>query len=389
MSAVWAARAITPSRELERVRVRIADGRIGALEHDVAADPEDDVFEHGTLVPGLIDLQVNGGDGGAYADEDPKSRARATHFHVANGTTGLLATLVSAPVDLLERSLRALAAEVDADHGPVLGVHLEGPFLAPAKRGAHAERSLCEPTQERVDALLAAAGGALRMLTLAPELPGALVAVERLCAAGVLVAAGHSRATLAQVRAAVERGLSFVTHVGNASEWPTRPVDPERGFRASEPGLVGAFMLEPRLAGSLILDGFHLHPELARSLVELRGVERVALVSDATPAAGLPPGRYDMLGLEVEIHADGYATAGEGLAGSVIPLVSALATAVRAAGLPLVDAVRMCTRTPASLLGIRAHKGAIEVGCDADLLVLDADLAPTAVYARGRRVTRS
>ena len=234
--------------------------------------------------------------------------------------------------------------------------------------------------------LLDAAGPALRMLTLAPEQPGALEATELLVAADVIVAAGHSRARLDELRRAIDRGLSFVTHVGNASEWPTRPVDPERGFRTSEPGLVGGFMVEPRLRGSLILDGIHLHPELCAALIALRGVDQVALVSDATPAAGQPPGRYRMGGLEAEIHAGGYATAGQGLAGSVIPLVQAVRTAVREARLGLGPALRMATLTPAEVLGIDARKGRLAPGCDADLLVLGPELEVLEVYRAGTPV---
>src|SRR5262249_901108 len=155
--------------------------------------------------------------------------------------------------------------------------------------------------------------------TLAPERSGALEAVERFANAGAVVAAGHSRATLDEVRKAIEHGLSFVTHVGNASDWPARTLDPALGRPVSEPNLVGAFMIARPLRGRVIVDGHGLDPELARALVELRGAEAIALVSDATPAAGLPPGRYRMGGLDAEIHPGGLATTGESLAGSAIP----------------------------------------------------------------------
>jgi N-acetylglucosamine-6-phosphate deacetylase len=174
-----------------------------------------------------------------------------------------------------------------------------------------------------------------------------------------------------------------VTHVGNASDWPARAFDPARGFRASEPGLVGAFMVEPRLSGSVILDGAHLHPELARALVALRGPEHTALVSDATPAVGLPPGRYRIGGLDAELRADGIATAGEGLAGSAISLVDAVRVAVRQAGLELATAVRMATATPARVAGVAERKGRLAPGADADLLLLGPDLELRAVYRVG------
>lgn len=383
--SVWAARALVPEGEAARVRVRCREGRIARLETDVEPEPRDDVYEAATLVPGLVDLQVNGALGAGYDAADPAERGRATEFHVRAGTTSLLATLVSAPLEQLEGALRRLRGDARPE-GPVLGIHLEGPFLAPERCGAHDPAVLCDPTPERVARLLDAGGEALRLVTLAPERPGALGAIERLAGAGVLVAAGHSRAHLADVRAGIERGLRFATHVGNASDWPGRVYDPGLGYRRSEPGLVGAFMLEPRLRGSLILDGLHLHPGLARALVELRGAENVALVSDATPAVGLEPGRYRVAGLDTVVHPGGFATAGEGLAGGAIPLLEAVRTAVREAGLPLPVAVRMATATPAAALGLEGRKGRLAAGADADLLLLGPDLERLAVYRAGAPV---
>jgi len=380
--SIWGARALTPAGEAARVRVRCSGGRIESLETGVEPRSDDVRHENATLVPGLVDLQVNGGAGAAYDDTDAAARRRATDFHLRAGTTSLLATLVSAPLDHLEAALARLLAEVTPS-GPLLGVHLEGPFLVEAKRGAHASEPLCDPTRERVGRLLDVAEGALRMVTLAPERAGALDAVARFAGAGAVVAAGHSRATLAQVRAAIERGLSFVTHIGNASDWPARVLDPALGRRVSEPNLVGAFLVDRRLRGSLILDGHHLHPELARALVELRGADSIALVSDATPAAGLPPGRYRMGGLDAEIHAGGLATTGESLAGSAIPLLDAVRAGVRLAGLPLATAVRMASAVPAALLGLEGKKGCLAAGADADLLALGPDLSLRAVYRAG------
>ena len=277
-------------------------------------------------------------------------------FHLRRGTTSMLATLVSAPLERLESALARLAEDL-GEGGPLVGIHLEGPFLSEEKCGAHSRENLCDPTPERVDRLLAKAGSGLRMVTLAPERDGALDATARFHRAGAVVSAGHSRATRSQLRDAIDQGLSFMTHVGNASDWPDRPYDPERGYRRSEPGMVGTFLCDPELRGSVIMDGHHLHPELVRALVELRGPGSVALISDATPAAGLAPGRYQLGGLDAEIHAGGYATAGGGLAGSVIPLVSAVREAVCSATLSLADAVRMATVTPADVIGLEARQG--------------------------------
>jgi N-acetylglucosamine-6-phosphate deacetylase len=384
-SSVWASRAITPDTILDRVRVEIEDGRITAVRAGEEPGPEDTVYEDATLVPGLVDLQVNGGGGGAYGVRDPGESGRATAYHVRAGTTSLLATLVTAPLEDLASSLRYLHGLVSPE-GPVVGLHLEGPFLSPEKVGAHERSGLRDPDPTALDNLLTAGSDVLRMVTLAPERPGALDSVERIATAGIVVSAGHSVATLAEIRAAVERGLSFMTHVGNASDWPSRPTDPERGFRMSEPGMVGAFLIETRLRGSVILDGLHLHPELAAALIRLRGVDNVALVSDATHAAGLPAGDYRRGGLTTRVHPEGYATTDGGLAGSTVPLIESVRTAVREARTSLQDAVRMATRTPAEVIGIDARKGSLRAGADADLLVLDGDLAVRAVHRMGSRV---
>jgi N-acetylglucosamine-6-phosphate deacetylase len=325
------------------VRVRCDGGRIASIEAGVDPRNDDVRHENATLAPGLVDLQVNGGDGAAYDEADVAARRRATDFHLRSGTTSLLATLVSAPIEHLECALERLRADASSD-GPVVGIHLEGPFLAEGKRGAHASAHLCDPTPDRVARMIKAAGSALRLVTLAPERSGGQDAVAKFAAAGAVVAAGHSLATLAELRAAIARGLSFVTHVGNASDWPGRPFDARAGFRRSEPNVVGAFLVERRLRGSVILDGHHLHPELARALVELRGADAVALVSDATPATGLPPGRYRIGGLDAEIRPEGYATTGK-LAGSVVTLVDR-ARGGAAGGDPLTTACAWPARHP-------------------------------------------
>jgi N-acetylglucosamine-6-phosphate deacetylase len=383
--SVWAARAITPEGEAERVRVRVEAGRIVEVRPGVAPEADDEVFEGATLTPGLVDLQVNGADGVAYDAADRDARARATRFHLLRGTTSLLATLVSAPLEPLLSALERLAGDVDPA-GPVVGVHLEGPFLSAAKVGAHDRGALCDPTPERVARVLERGRGAISMITLAPERPCALEAIERFSQAGVVVAAGHSVATSEQLRRAIDRGLSFVTHVGNASDWPSRPFDPALGYRRSEAGVVGTFLIEQRLRGSLILDGRHLLPELGRAIVELRGPDCVALVSDATAAAGLLPGRYSLGGLDLEVHPGGYATSGQGLAGSVVPLIEALRVAVSEAGIPLPAAVRMASQTPASIVGLERRKGQVAAGFDADLLLLDPEIQPVAVYRGGERL---
>jgi N-acetylglucosamine-6-phosphate deacetylase len=381
--AIWAERALTPGGLASRVRVWIAGGRIAAVESGVEPAPGDAVHRGATLLPGLVDLQVNGAAGAAFSDADGAARRRIVDWHLRRGTTSLVATVISAAPDELVAALRRLAGDV-ALQPALLGIHLEGPFLAEAKAGAHPVAQLRDATPELVDRLLAASGGALRLLTLAPERPGALAAIERLHAAGVVCAAGHTRASYARMREAADRGLALVTHVGNASDWPARVFDPQIGYRRSEPGVVGAFLADARLRASLILDGHHLHPELARALVAARGPRALALISDAAPFAGLEPGVHDLWGMRARIDARGFATRGEGLAGSTIALCDALRVAVECAGIPLEDAVAMASAVPAEILGVAQRKGRIAPGWDADLLVADAALRPLVVYRAGQ-----
>jgi N-acetylglucosamine-6-phosphate deacetylase len=383
--SLFAGRALLPDGLRERVRIELEEGRIARVAAGSSPREGDLRFDDECCLPGLVDLQANGAAGVAYDDPSPERRSIATRHHLERGTTALLATLVSAPLDELAAALDRLADDVDPA-GPVVGIHLEGPFLAPEKSGAHAKAALRDPTPDAVERLLASARGALRMVTLAPERPGALEAVRRFARAGAIVCAGHTEAGEREIALAIEAGLSFVTHVGNASDWPSRQPDPALGYRRSEPGLAGTFLFERRLSGSVILDGRHLHPGLVRALVELRGPDAIALVSDAAPFAGLPPGRYRIGGLAAEVRAAGFATTGEGLAGSVITLADALRLAVQELGLPLDVAVRMASETPARTIGLGDRKGRLATGFDADLLIADRELAACAVLQAGERV---
>jgi N-acetylglucosamine-6-phosphate deacetylase len=380
--ALWAERAVTPDGIASRARVRLAAGRIAAVQTGVDPAPGDAVHASGLLLPGLVDLQVNGADGAAFSDADAGARRRVVDWHARRGTTTLVATLISAAPGELCAALRRLAGDV-AREPALAGIHLEGPFLSEAKAGAHPVAQLRDATPELLDALLDAAGAALRVVTLAPERRGALEAIERLVGAGAVCAAGHTRASYARMREAADRGLSLVTHVGNASDWPTRVFDPEVGYRRSEPGVVGAFLADERLRASVILDGHHLHPDLVRALVRVRGPRALALISDAAPFAGLPAGDHALWGMRARIDARGFATAGEGLAGSTLSLCDALRVAVGRAGVALEDAVAMASSVPAQILGLEERKGRIAPGWDADLLVVDAELQPLSVYRAG------
>jgi N-acetylglucosamine-6-phosphate deacetylase len=318
------------------------------------------------LAPGFLDLHVHGGGGASFHSPDPAAARAAAAFHLAHGTTGLLATtLVAAPAPL--RAIVAALAEAAAEEPGILGIHLEGPYMNPARPGALSAGDMRAPDPEEAEALRAA--GPVRMISLAPELPGAEALTRRLTAEGVVVAMGHSDATYVQARAVIDAGARHAIHLFNAA----------RPLHHREPGILGAVLEDPGVSCEVIADGHHLHPATIRVAVAAKGAARVALVTDAMEAAGMPPGRYRLADADVDV-AEGRATlaGSDTLAGSVLTMERAVAGAV-AFGVPLPDAIGMATAVPARVLGLEARKGLVEPGLDADLVVLD----PEALTVRG------
>lgn len=372
--------------------IQIEAGRIGAVEATGDdASQEDAILDasDGLVVPGLVDVQVNGALGWSFQAQHRDHFDEIVAYHRDRGTTTFLPTLVTADAGTLLESLRVLADYLDrAPHTHLPGIHLEGPFLSPHKSGAHDAGVLRRPDRDLAEQFVRAAQGRIAIFTLAPELPGALPVIEFMAQQGIIVSAGHSAATYADMQRAMAAGLAGVTHAGNASDWPHRAPG-ELGFLASEPGVVGTLLAEPDLTCGVILDGFHFHPALLKPLVRLKGPDRVLLVSDASTIAGCAPGDYDSGGLRVTVHAEGFATSGRGggwLAGSAIPLLAVVQRAVQLSGLSIHEVVWMASLAPARLLGIDQCKGQIAPGCDADLLVLNQDLTLRHVIAGGRQL---
>ncbi|WP_299036882.1 N-acetylglucosamine-6-phosphate deacetylase [uncultured Pseudokineococcus sp.] len=317
-------------------------------------------------VPGFVDGHCHGAAGVdlAVPGSDPGPVLR---HHAAAGTTALVASLASAPLGRTAERLRELSPLVRA--GELLGLHLEGPWLAPARRGAHAAGLLREPRPDDVEVLLEAGGGAVRMVTLAPELPGALDAVARLVDAGVVVALGHTDASAEQVRRALDLGASVVTHLFNGM--------PPLHHR--EPGPVGAALLDGRVTVEVIGDGQHVDDDVV-DLVRRLAPGRTALVSDAMAAAGLGDGRYELAGAEVVVR-DGVArTADErSLAGSTATVGDAVARLL-ARGADLPEVAALTSVAPTRALGLTGTP--LAVGAPADLVEV-VDGRPRRVLRRG------
>ncbi len=353
--------------------VQFEGGRIAARGHGTppAHDGETLDAARRILTPGFVDVHVHGGGGADFAD-GPDAVAQVVGMHRAHGTTRSALSLVSAPVDALAETLRMLAPVVHADP-LLLGVHLEGPFLSPANKGAHDPEALTVPTPDDIRTLLGAADGTLVLVTIAPELPGALDAVRALTAAGVRVAVGHTTAGIEAAGAAFDAGATQLTHAFNAMP----------GFAHRAPGPIGAALERPGVVLELIADGIHVHPVVVAGLLRM-APGRVALITDAMSAAGFGDGDYRLGGLRVTVR-DGAARLDSGsLAGSTLTLDAAIRTVV-GAGIPLEDAVLAATATPARALG-RPELGALEPGSPADAVLLGEDLEVEAVWADGRRL---
>jgi N-acetylglucosamine-6-phosphate deacetylase len=362
----------------------------GWVEHDRAvtgcglgppARSPDVQFTRGYLVPGLVDLQVNGAFGADLAAADLDGWVRVMEGLPRTGVTSFVPTFITAPVPELVGSMQRfgeLAPVLESVKGATpLGLHLEGPFLAETRRGAHPRDELRTPTPAATEALLEAAHERLLYVTLAPELDGASEAIRDFVAAGVHVAVGHSDATDVETLAAFDRGAQLVTHLFNAQS----PLS----HRA--PGVVGAALADPRPTLGLIVDGHHVSPT-AVQVAFAAAAERIALVTDATSALGMPTGVYELGGSAVHvvegrppIRADGT------LAGSALRLDQAVRNAVDM-GIPLEVALRAATSTPAEALG-RHDLGRIVAGARADLVWLDDDLEVRRVWIGGREVDLS
>ena len=371
MTLIAAARVLAGGGVLEPGWIEIAGSEIVAVGGPAPPRPPDQAFPHHWVAPGFVDLHVHGGGGSTFTDGDPEAARRVVGFHRAHGTTTMLASLITAPLDHLAGALGRLRALVGED--AIAGVHLEGPFLNPDQRGAHDAELMRAPDRSALERLIAAGDGALRMVTLAPELEGGIAAVERLTAAGVIVAIGHSDAGYEVTRAAVDAGARVATHLGNGM----------RTLHHRDPGPIPALLEDDRVVVELIADGVHLHPAMLRGFVRVAGAGRTALITDAIAAAGEPDGVYRLGGLDVVVSG-GVARLADGgsLAGSTLTMEQAVRTAV-VAGIPTPQALRAASSTPARVLGLADRVGTIAPGFTADLVVLDEDLLVQRVMTAG------
>jgi len=369
------------ARLLDLPVVVVEDGLIASIrtraEGEVPSEARVLDFPGATLAPAFFDVHLHGAKGYDVMEATPAALAAIGDFLAEHGTGSYLATTVTAPLDATLRSLAdiaKLAAQPPVEgQARLIGIHLEGPFLSHAKRGVQPAEHLLAPDIATFDRLFEAAEGQIRLMTLAPELPGAVELTAHATSRGVRVSLGHSNATAVETRAAIAAGAVSATHTFNAM----RPLDHR------EPGVLGTVLSDDSLFAELISDGIHVAPEMVKLWWRSKGLERAILVTDAMSAAGMPDGTYQLGGFAVEV-AQGRAMARGVLAGSVLMLDRALENFVEFTDAPLESALRLLTVNPASMSGVGDLAGSLAVGQAASLVAVDQAGKLAASFVNGK-----
>jgi N-acetylglucosamine-6-phosphate deacetylase len=376
-------RAFTPSTELSDAAILIHDGVIEALGPrsgiTLPAGASEISATDRIAAPGFLDVHIHGAGGHDVMEGTEDALSAVSKTIAARGTTSYVATTVTARPEDICRSAEGIARYIARQHqatdsrAEVLGIHFEGPFLSPVRRGVHPAEWLKLPSADLLERFIAAAGGHALILTIAPELLGALLCIDAARKSGLVVGLGHTDATYEQARAAINRGARHAIHVYNAM----------RPFTHRDSGVIGAVLTSTNVTAELIADGVHVDDTAMRLLLQAKSAGGVILISDGISATGMPDGKYMLGSVEVTVS-DGVCRNAEGkLAGSTLTLDRALRNIV-GLGASLGDALRMLTLNPATLLGIEYKKGSLRVGADADIVLLDDALNVTQVWIRGR-----
>jgi N-acetylglucosamine-6-phosphate deacetylase len=385
LHAIFSRRALTPQQEIADAVVLIDGDKIAAVgrkdEVTVPASARRHDKRDFSVVPGFTDVHIHGAAGHDVMESSPEALAAITTSVAARGTTSLVATTVTASEETTAKAAEAVAGWMQREarkgvqrvpSAEILGVHFEGPFISRARRGVHPEQWIAEPSIPHFRRLLTAANGAARILTLAPELPGAPELIGEARRAGVVVSLGHTDASYAEAMAAIAGGARHAAHVFNAM----------RPFGHRETGVLGAILTSAGVTAELIADGVHVDDAAIRILLAAKGPQDVVLVSDGMAATGMPDGRYRLGTFEVSV-AGGIARNSDGkLAGSTLTLDRALRH-MTGLGLSLREILPMLTSNPARLLGLERRKGSLAAGADADLVLLDDQLQVAGVVTRG------
>lgn len=332
------------------------------------------------IVPGYIDMHVHGGGGSDVMDGDYEAINQIAIAHSHFGTTSFLPTTMTMSKDKIIRSLRSIceAVKKGTAGAEILGIHMEGPYINPEKKGAQREEDIKKISLGEFLEFNQASGNLIRLVTIAPEMPGAIELIKYLYKQGIIASVGHTNATYVQTQAGIQAGLSHVTHTFNAM----------RGLHHREPGVIGAALTSPELTVEVIADGIHIHPIVLKILTKIKEGEKIVLITDSMRAAGLKEGTYDLGGQEV-IVTKGQARLKDGtLAGSVLTMDKAVKNMASKVGVPLPKAIQMASFNPARSIGIDDKKGSLEPGKDADIVILNKNLETELTIVAGKIVYR-
>src|SRR5580658_5057702 len=381
-----ATRLYTPVEEIQNPLLIVEDGMIAEVSSRAAKEvPGNSTlvdFGDAALAPGFFDIHIHGGAGldlmRALSNELP----RLGKFLATHGVTGYFPTTVAAPLDATCAALGRLADAIEAAAGPTkdataqahpLGIHLEGPFLSHKRRGVHPPENLVAPTIGIFERLWQAARGHVRMLTIAPEIPGAMGVIAEAARCNVCVSIGHSDAEMPVAQDAVTAGARHATHTCNAM----RPLDHR------DPGIIGEVLSDDRLSADIIVDGIHVAPPVVKVFLQAKGYERAVLITDAISATGMPDGRYQLGPIEVDVK-DGKCTSNGSLAGSVLTMDRAVRNVTKFSHWSLRDAVRAATLNPARAVGLERSCGVLAPGAEANIVVLSPNGEVRQTFVRGR-----
>jgi N-acetylglucosamine-6-phosphate deacetylase len=386
-SLIKNAKVITPFEIIENCSIVIEDGIIKEIGKSISNSSYDFIYDASGmhLSPGFIDLHNHGNSGHDAMEGTRNALESMAEFHIKNGTTGFLATTVTASTEDTLGAIKNAVEFIRNDHldinvnrlgAKVLGLYIEGPYFSKLKKGAQPEEFIKMPEINEIKEFMKVAEGNIKVFAIAPELDGALDAIKILKSNNITVTLAHTNASFEEAKKAIDMGASEVTHLYNGM----------RSFSHREPGIIGAVLLDERVSCEIICDGIHLHQGAMEMAVRLKGKDNVLLITDSMMATGLKDGEYS-LGNQKVIVKNREARLYDGtLAGSTLTLNRAVYNMVHLVGTPLQDAIRMATLNPSRAIKMNDRKGSVEIGKDADLIVFDDNIDIKAAFIGGRMI---